>query len=52
MAGSVLVTIANVPRAAFGQENHWLAYGLVATAIGLMAAVYLWKRLRLRRERS
>ena len=41
----------HVPRLAVG-DDHGLVFGLVALVVAALFLLYLWKRRRLRRERS
>jgi len=51
-------TLAAIPLAPRGlglglaQEDHVLAYALLAVVLAALLLAYLWKRRRLRRERS
>ena len=51
--GSALAAVSLVPRElGLPQEDHVLAYALLAVVLAALLLAYLWKRRRLRRERS
>jgi len=48
-----LAAIPLAPRGlGLAQEDHVLAYALLAVVLAALLLAYLWKRRRLRRERS